>query len=305
MEWFKPKIEKKNDLEALKIKEQWESQIKILSKLGILEIFPGSKELGIRGIDGKEYPVPKPEDIMARLEANKEIIGAKMEQGFTKLLLEPFGMPLDMLTKKYEKTILKHFEEKKLLATKENPTDPDVPLDLDVNQPLYKWDGYNNADGDDKLVYFPKEFGSNHGGKTKTEILSDPENGWRVWLLENMPNIPREGKGKEIGKRKQMETNKTPKDYLKLLGTGEYKNESGLTPEADIMYALTQLEETNQVTNDYQGKGSLSYQVGAYFVSGGGVPCSFWNRGDRRAGLDGDGPAYRDVDVGCRCGVRV
>ena len=59
--------EEMRTLEALKIKEQWNSQVKILSKLGILETFPDSKKLGIRGIDGKEYPVPKPEDIQARL----------------------------------------------------------------------------------------------------------------------------------------------------------------------------------------------------------------------------------------------
>jgi hypothetical protein len=305
MEWFKKKIERKNDLESLNIKEQWESQIKILTKLGILEIFPGSKELGIRGIDGKEYPVPNHQDIMARLESNKEIIGVKMEQGFMKLLLEPFALPIDTLAKKYEKAILKHFEDGKLFATKEKPTDPDVPLDLDVNQPLYKWDEYNNADGDDKLVYFPKEFSNNHQGKTKEELLSDPESGWRVWLVENMPNIPREGKGKERGKRKQLEANKTPKEYLKLLGTGEYQNESGLTPEADIMCALTHLEETNQVINDYAGLGSASYQVGAYFVASGSVPYSYWHRVARQASLDGIVASNRNSDVGCRSGVRV
>ena len=65
-EWLSPKKEQKGNIETLKIKEQWNSQIKTLSKLGILEIFPDSKNLGIRGIDGKEYPVPKPEDIHAK-----------------------------------------------------------------------------------------------------------------------------------------------------------------------------------------------------------------------------------------------
>ena len=71
------KIEQKGSLEALKIKEQWGSQVKILSKLGILETFPDSKQLGIRGIDGKEYPVPKPEEITEMLEANREMVLGK------------------------------------------------------------------------------------------------------------------------------------------------------------------------------------------------------------------------------------
>ena len=286
-EWLSPKKEQKENIEALKIKEQWNSQVKILSRFGILETFPDSKKLGIRGIDGKEYPVPKPEDIQARLEAKKEMVLEKMEQGFTKIIIEPFGYSFDALSEKYKKALLQHHKDGKLLATKEKSTDQNETLDLDENQPVWKWEeGYNHCDTEDKIVYFPKEFGAKHGGKTKKELLASSEtNGWNVWLVEDMPNIPREGNGKEVGKRKQLEANKSPIEYLKLLQTkSEYKNESGLTPEADIMYALTNLEETNQVTNDYQGKGSISYQVGAYFLSSGYVPDSGFNRGNRYLG---------------------
>ena len=300
--------EEMRTLEALKIKEQWNSQVKILSKLGILETFPDSKKLGIRGIDGKEYPVPKPEEILKQLEAKKEMILEKMEQGFIKLIIEPFAYSFDALSEKYKKAIVQHHKDGKLLATKENPTDPDEKLELDTNQPLWRWeDGYSKCDTEDKIVYFPKEFSKNHGGKTKKELLaSDSSNAWRIWLVENTPNIPREGKGKEVGKRHQLEANKSPTEYLKLLQTkSEYKNESGLTPEADIMYALTNLEETNQVTNDYQGKGSISYQVGAYFLSSGSVPDSGFSRGARLAILGGDIPSIRDSGFGFRPGVRV
>ena len=302
------KIEQKGSLEALKIKEQWGSQVKILSKLGILETFPDSKQLGIRGIDGKEYPVPKPEEITEMLEANREMVLGKMEQGFTKLVIEPFAYSFDALSEKYKRAILRHHKEGKLLATKEKPADPDEPLALDENQPLYRWeDGYSHCDTENKLVYFPQEFSKNHGGHTKKELLSsDTPSGFNVWLLEDMPNIPREGKGKEVGKRKQLEANKTPAEYLKLFQTKpEYENESGLTPEADIMYTLTHLEETNQVINDYQGKGSLSYQVGGYFPASGDVPNAYWFRVNRQAVLRGSNPASRDSYSGVRAGVRV
>ena len=71
------------------------------------------------------------------------------------------------------------------------------------------------------------------------------------------------------------------------------------------MYTLTHLEETNQVINDYQGKGSLSYQVGGYFPASGNVPNSYWDRDDRRARLSGNNPADRDSSCGVRAGVRV
>jgi hypothetical protein len=308
LEWVTGKKEQKGSLEALKIREQWGSQVKILSKLGILETFPDSKQLGIRGIDGKEYPVPKPEDIQARLEANRELVERKIEQGFTKIVMVPFGYPIDSLMDKYKKTILRHHKEGKLLATKEKPTDPDEPLDLDESEPVWIWqEGYNHGDTEGKVVYFPEEFSGRHDGKTKKELLaSDPANGWHIWLVEDMPNIPREGKGEEKGGRHQLETNKSSIEYLRLLQSkSEYKGESGLTPETDIMYAITHLEETNQVTNDYTGKGSLSFQIGAYFPSSGLVPDSCWDRGSRRAYLDRDYPSDRYSDYGVRVGVRV
>lgn len=308
LEWLTRKKEQTGSLETLKIKEQWGSQVKILSKLGILETFPGSKQLGIRGIDDKEYPVPKPEEIMGRLEANREMILGKMEQGFTKLVIEPFAYSFDALSDKYKKAILKHHKDGKLLATKEHPTDPDEPLPLDENEPLWRWEnGYSHCDTEDKLVYFPKEFSRNHGGHTKKELLAtDVSSGFNIWLVEDMPNIPREGKGKEIGGRHQLEANKTPTEYLRLFqAKPEYKNESGLTPEADIMYALTNLEETNQVTNDYSGKGSISYQLAAYFHASGYVPYSYWDRYYQRACLSRSYPSYRYSGFGPRAGVRV
>ena len=307
MELFRPKQEQKRSLEELKIKEQWNSQVKILTKLGILEIFPESKEYGIRGIDGKEYPVPKPEEIMKRLEVNKEMILGKMEQGFTKMVMEPFAYSFESLSKKYGKTILEHHKNGKLLATKEKPTDPDEPLALDENQPLYKWDGYDKCDVEDKMVYFPKEFSQNHGGKTKKELLrTQILSGFNIWFVEDMPNIPREGKGKEVGKRKQLEAGKEIKEYLKIIQTKpEYKNESGLTPEAEIIYGITHLEETNQVINDYQGKGSASFQTGAYLPSSDYVPDSYFDRGDRQVGLNGCNPAGQGSGSGGRVGVKL
>jgi len=301
------KKEQEESLETLRINEQWGSQVKILSKLDILKTFPDSKQLGIEGIDGKEYPVPQPEEIRARLETNKEMVLAKMNQGFTRIVMVPFGYSLDSLSDKYKKTILRHHKEGKLLATKEKPTDPDELLELDENEPLWRWEGYSHTDTEGKIVYFPEEFSDRHGERTKKELLaSDSLNAWQILLLEDMPNIPREGKGQEIGGRHQLESNKTPTEYLRLLQTEpEYKGEFGLTPEADLMYAITYLEETNQVTNDYNGKGSLSFQIGAYFPSSGRVPGSCWARCRRRAGLNGSSPSYRNSNFGVRVGVRV
>ena len=289
--------------EKLKLKEQYAGQKDILRNIGVLERLSSGE--GIKGIDNKEYLIPTYEEILQRIEAKEEILKTKTEQGFTKLLIVPFGMKLDELIEKYSKVILKHHKAGKLLATKENPKDPDEPLELDENQPVWKWEGYDNADIEGKLVYFPREFSQNHQGKTKKEILKE-QGGWNIILIEDLPNIPREGKGKEIKARKQFEANKTPNEYLKTLQTDkQYEHEQGMTPEDQITYAITHLEQTNQVIDDYSGKGSISYQLGAFFTASGNVPNASWDRGVRQAVLSGNDPVGSLPDFGARGVVRV
>jgi len=300
--------EQKNIIESLKIKEQIESQIKILLKSGILETDSDFKIKGIQGIDGHCYPLPNAEEIIKRMDAKREILQKKIEQGFTKLILEPFACSLDELTIKYKKVILQHYENSKILATKEKSTDLDVTAALDINRPIWiSEEEYNECDKKNRIVYFPKRFSEMHGGRTKKEILASSHNdAWHFWLVEDMPNIPREGNGKIIENRQQLETNKTPSEYLNLMHTNSvYKNEVGLTPEVDIIISITYLEEKNQVINDYKGAGSISYQLGGYFPFSNRVPDSYWDREDRQANLFYCEPTFKSLLYGVRTGVRI
>ncbi len=124
-------------------------------------------------------------------------------------------------------------------------------------------------------------------------------------MVEDLPNIPREGQGQEKGKagnkRKQLETNEKSKDYLeKLKNDPQYKNEQGQTPETQIIYAIQYLEKYNQVIDDYSGNGSASYQLGAYFPVSGDVPHAYWNRDDRRASLSRSDAVSSDSNSGTR-----
>lgn len=321
--------DKLNPFEArLKVREQYESQKSIMARLGILEALSDGR-LGIKGIDGQEYPLPSYQEVSKRMVEKKEVLGTKVDQGFVKLLLVPFGMPLDKLVGIYKAALQKHFDENKLYYTKKDPHDAEEPLEritqLHATEgPLWVWDQYNGADVNGKLVYYPKEFSAQHGAKTKTELLADGQHGITLRFLEDMPNIPCQGHGKTVGKsgheRAQLDTAGTsitgyiesghtipsPREYLKALQTEkQYQNEQGMTPEEQIMYALTYLEETNQVIDDYQGKGSISYQLGAYFPSSARVPGSYWVRGNRRAYLRGSVPGRRRDRYGARSAVGV
>lgn len=302
-------------------KEQYESRKEILQRVGLLEKL-SSGEIGIKGIDNREYAFPQYAEITKRMRANKEILKTKTKQGLTEMEIVPFGLPLEKLIKTAEKTILKHHQEGKLFYTRKNPADETealIPAGLDENQPLWVWDKYQNADLDGKLVYFPKEFSQNHQGKTKKQILEETQQGFQVILREKNINIPR-NKTEAIGGRHQLDTQGTsikkyikrgetipsPEEYLKAIQTEEqYKNEQGQTPEDWLTIFLTHLEKHNQVIDDYQGNGSIEYNLGGFFPLGGLVPGARWCRGSRQARLGGDGPRFRHAGSGVRGRVRV
>src|SRR3989338_564380 len=146
-----PIIENKDqepfDLEKWLVSElprQYEEKAKLLNRLGLLEILPEKKEIGLTGINGREYPIPKREDIEKIIRENRELYEAKMKQGFTEMEIVPFGLQLEQrLIKTAEKAILKHHQAGKLFYARRNPEDEIEPLvtaELDANQPPWFWD---------------------------------------------------------------------------------------------------------------------------------------------------------------------
>ena len=293
----------------LNLKERYESQITMLENTGILqELSNGEK--GIIGIDNQEYPLPTYQEIRKRVKENQEMMETKSEQGFTELLLTPFGMSYDQLHAKVGENILKHKQEGKLLATKLKETDPDIPLDLDEATPFWKLSEYENADRKGTLVYETKvENDQIVGGKTKQDIIKT-SSAWQISFLENLPNLPAEGKGGTISGRKQLEANKSPINYLTTLQTNPtYANEHGITPEDWCIYFLTHLEKTNEVIDDYYenmgGSGKISWNLGGYFPESSVVPIAFWLRGGRQACAGGNDASVVVSNYGVRSRVRI
>lgn len=302
------------------LEQQYRESAKILDRLGLLELLPESGEKGIRGIDGKEYPIPSLDSIKAKIKNNREKYQIKFNQGFTQIQLTPFGLPLELLAAKLEETILKHYKDGKLFSTKANPDDPDEPLELDANQPLFTWEkwvdktkplGEQGADVSGECVYHPSLFDqTNHGGLTKQQILdnqrhtADPFAGWEVKLLEPSLNIPREGKGEIKGERRQLEAGQTPEQYQKTLQTEkQYQNEQGLTNEDWITQFLIHLEKTNQVIDDFYGKGSACFLTGSFNCVSRYLGSGCWAHGNRRASLGRSDPRGQSPNDGFRSAV--
>lgn len=308
--------------ETLKLQEQYERMYIALSETGITEILPDltmsnplEAEKGIIGIDGQEYPIPTYNQILERLSQNPErleIIETKISQGFNQLLLVPFALPLIIFIERYKRLLLLKHQRGQLKATDKST------LDLDEKNPLYVYKRYTQGDADGELVYHPKRFTEDHQGQTKREIIKtqneakqqDPTQtiipGWDIELIEDLPDLPAQSKGKTLNQRKQLEANKTGHEYLGLTQKDEqYQDEEGLTPEAWLTYAMTHLQDHNEQIDDFRGKGNACWLTGAYFPSGRDVPCACFNRDYRRAGLYGGDPGNHDEDFGCRGAVKV
>jgi len=249
----------------LQLREQYESQKKILTDTGILETL-STGELGIKDKDGNEYPFPEYLEIRKRAKENKEILERKSEQGFTKLLITPFAVPLDELHEKLIQNLRRHSKENKILELKTNPSSPDVPVSLDEAQPIDFSGGFPS----EGLVYEPEEFSEQHNGKTKDEVISQ-SGAWQFSFIENLPVLPGSGGGRVIFGRKQVEAWLTPEEYLQLLRNPEYKGEVGTTPEDWVAFVLDYLEETDQLIDD-PNIGKASFALGAYFPNEGTVP---------------------------------
>ena len=308
------------------IERQYTSQIQSLQEIGFLEPLVPQKKKGFTIFKSKEPEETTPEKLGATdiLGTFREVpteeaiknhflsipnIKQKIDQGFTRLLIVPFGSSLDTLRSKTGELIKKHKKENKLLAGDGSS------LELDTTTPLWAWDEYNNADKSGKLVYYPEHFDAeHHNGKTKTELLSsvppnqsnssvqntNPFPGYHILLIQEDPIIPREGKGSSQAGRDQIEAGKSPNNYLELLTTDKnYSKELGLTPEDWLTLFATNLTEKNKVINDYASqKDSINYLIGSYFPGSDRVPDVDWDRGDKRAGLSRNDPAFVGEYVG-------
>jgi hypothetical protein len=256
--------------EKLKLREQYESQIKTLNETGILEILPDSQELGIIGIDGKGYPIPTYEQILERITTEKvELLTKKFEQGFTQLLLVPFGMALDILIDRYRRELLKHDQEGTLFLTNKQK------LYINRENP-FRTDNYQKVDILGELLYDPQEFFPNTRGKTKIESIQE-KGPWQIILTEDLPNLPAKRKGKIIQGRRQLEPNKSADKFLKLLRKdSHYQGETGLYPENWLILALTYLHQKDIQIEVGASNLEACLLIATAFKEFSDVPCIDW-----------------------------
>ncbi len=252
--------------------------------------------------------MPTPEQVQELFENNKELVGKKREQGFTRLQMTPLAMPISLLVDRVEKTVKKHAAEGKIFQTKRNPNDPETPVSVNTNEPVWIYQNITRGEEDGTLAYFPHAYNENHQGLSKEEVLQREDicavQGWSISLVEDNPIQPRSGEGKKLGGRKQLENNQSPKDYLKAFSKSEYQGETGWTPEDFLTNFVTRLEETNEVSNDWDDF-NAAWLTGTYLPNESSVPYGYWYRYDEQVYLNGSGPEDRYDSWGVRSAVRL
>lgn len=287
----------------LPLKEQYDLQVNLLDTCGFLrsrrELDECNQEreiLFIEGIDGRQYPLPSIADIHRQIVLQKEKMDIKIDQGFTRLALVPFGMSLDTMADGFRAYFLENFSKCK----SEYPLDRGCPLQ--VGTPHFR-----DLDKNGTILYYPKRFGSptEMGANSKAMILETQNQqlhwsaGWNVILLqaedggEGIKAIVAQDAHKKTGtiyQRYDIECGNSPDVYIDYLPTPEepdarYAHESGMTSEDWMMASIIHFEKTNTLLdNACDGIQSSCYLTGVVF-SDAWHPAiiATWNRTDRLA----------------------
>ena len=283
------------------VEREYTRCVTALNRTGILTLLPKSKSFGVFGIDGKEYPIPTLEQVLELFDHNRELLGRKGPQGFDRLELTPMAMPTPLLLDRMEAAILRHAAERRIYQTRRSLSDPLIPVRVNTAKQVWIWDTLRQALDTDELVYFPQEYSSNHQGQTKLEVVNNGRvcavPGWSVGLVESLPIMPQQGRGKTLEGRRQLEIGSSPRDYLRTLRTPAYQGETGKTLEDFIISFLIHLETTNEVSNDRYDNNALWF-LGQYVeyvkhVKSDLVPTGWWHRDFGRVRLDAHRPGNR------------
>ncbi len=251
------------------LRQQYRDQVDLLEKVDMID------SLCLTGIDGKAYPLPSYDVIVERIAERLDFFRMKADQGFTKLLLVPFGMSLEEMVKKMMRYVIT-FEM-------EHPH----ALSADTFMPVSVIDDFEHEDVDGGLVYDVVAFDpTKHGGHTKQEWLAEqqqtqsPTAGWHILFCQSrkdgkgIRSIPEQGSGKTDGAplpRKEIERGQLVREYLvHQISTASdeespYFGESGVATEEWFMMFMRHLEETLEPL-DMGGGGaySTSWLTGSY-----------------------------------------
>ncbi len=283
------------------VKKEYTRCVSTLKRTGVLAYLPKSNGNGVLGIDGKEYPLPTLEQVLEVFTRNSELVAIKVPQGFDRLEMTPVAMAIPLLIEQMKAALLKHAAEGKTYQTRSSNSDPLIPVRVNADKTIWIWDTLSLMLDTDETVYFPKDFSSGHGGKTKLQVIQDSRfcalPGWSIGLVENQPIRPAQGQGLRLAGRPQLEIGLSPREYLEMLQTDNYLGETGKTIEDFSIEFLTRLVASHEISHDREDNNAL-WLLGQYVkyvqeVKTDLVPTGWWHREFGRLRLDAHRPGNK------------
>lgn len=240
-------------LEKLQLEKQYYDQLDILYESGLFDkSLDKSNAYPVIERFGEKHVMPSWETIKRMLCKNKKMLLEKCEQGFTKMLIVPFGYDLNKLGKKFKEKV----EEFDKAATEDSGGLKDANGDrvvfdrfaddypVDVGFPWH----------DESMRYYPKEY-SEDSGLSKEEAIRK-FGAWQICFMEDLKAVP--ALGTVIGGRQQIDINNShlrfdvevdPQIFRDILSGEEeelrnpemHKHEKGFTAEQDLWMRMTYL----------------------------------------------------------------
>lgn len=250
--------------------------IQLLERTGITTVLPVSERVGIIGFDDAEYPLPTLEELRVFFDRNKELVGVKIAQGFTRLQLTPIAMSLTDLTKITEKELVR--QAGRIILTYPDSYSRNEPARI-AEFPVFVPSDVLNADQTGTLLYFPSSFElyDDRGGLTKAQLIQNASlcavPGWSIGLIEDTTQTPRVEKNR-CG-RKPLAIGKFPQTQLEALRDPEYRGETGWTPEDFLIEFITRVEQTGRTT--YAESAWLIGSLAEYIKNVIEVPVGKWD----------------------------
>ena len=187
----------KRKYKTLRVEKEYARTISAMNRTGILTLLPRSEELGVIGIDGKEYPVPTQEKLQEVFARNRELVDRKMRQGFTQLQLTPIAMPTSQLIDRVKTAVLTHWSvgliepipimpqqgQGKIIGGRKQLEEYSTPRDYlrILSTPTYQ--GETGWTPEDFLTHFITQL------ETTNQVSHDRHDRNALWLLGSyMPN---------------------------------------------------------------------------------------------------------------------
>lgn len=242
------------------ISYQYQQAIAALHIAGILACLEGGK------LDG--FSLPAQEQVQDLVDRNSKLVEVKMQQGFTRLQMTPLCLPVLQLEEAARALLKALAQQGRLRKAQADPDAPDMQLMVNRKDPVWMWERLKPLMDTPAVVYFPRVYAqANHGGLSKADALHDPRYcafpGWSVGLVDPGPRLPQPGQGVLRHGRQQLETFRTPREYLQIMQSPPYRGETGWTLEDFLVFFITRLVHENQVSFNRQ-EGSSAWLLGAY-----------------------------------------